>query len=343
MDVLIVDDNPVNLTVMEHLVGRVDGATARAFRLGEPGLAWCREHGADLVIVDYHLPDLDGLRFIERIRNLAGHEDVPVLMITANTDREVRRQALEWGTTDFLHKPVDRAEFTARVRNMLRLRALSRRPDPRDAPAEPASASSSPASDPTEVEALRCLARAAERRDPAAGSHVIRPGDVARAIAARLGRDREFQSLIRWAAPLLDVGKIGTPDSVLLKPSGLSAQELEVMRQHTVVGWEMLRVYRSPVLQMAASIALSHHERWDGGGYPKRLAGEAIPLEARIVAVVDALDTLTTVRPGKPECPVADAVASIRPNAGRHFDPDCVEALVDVLPQLERQREPQHA
>jgi len=341
MDVLIVDDNPVNLTVMEHLVGRVDGATARAFRLGEPGLAWCREHGADLVIVDYHLPDLDGLRFIERIRTLAGHEDVPVLMITASTDREVRRQALEWGTTDFLHKPVDRAEFTARVRNMLRLRALSRRPDPREAAAGPAP--SAQASDPTEIEALLCLARAAERRDPAAGSHLIRPGDAARAIAARLGLDREFQSLIRRAAPLLDVGKIGTPDSVLLKQTGLSAQELEVMRQHTVVGWEMLRVYRSPVLQMAASIALSHHERWDGTGYPKRLTGEAIPIEGRIVAVVDALDALTSVRPGKPACPVADAVAAIRPNTGRHFDPDCVDALVDVLPQLERRREAEHA
>lgn len=343
MDVVIVDDNPVNLTVMEHLVGRVDGANARAFRLGEPGLAWCAEHDADLVIVDYHMPDLDGLRFIERIRALPGRDDLPVLMVTANTDREVRREALERGATDFLHKPVDRAEFTARVRNMLRLRAMTRRLTDRANDLEQAVERATRELEQTELDTLLCLSRAAERRDPETGAHVIRMAEVAQAIAARLGRDRDFQALIRKAAPLHDVGKLGTPDSVLLKQSSLTAQEMEVMRQHTVIGWEILRGHRSPVLQMGATIALSHHERWDGAGYPHRLAGAAIPLEGRIVAVADVLDALTSVRPYKQAWKVADAVASIRQQAGRHFDPDCVDALLEVLPQIERDRESQHA
>jgi response regulator RpfG family c-di-GMP phosphodiesterase len=338
MNVVIVDDNPVNLTVMEHLVGRVDGATARSFRHGEPGLAYCQENDPDLVIVDYQMPDLDGLRFIERMRAMPGRDELPVLMVTANTDREVRREALEIGATDFLHKPVDRAEFTARVRNMLRLRTMTRRLTGRALELEQAVTQATRALVETERDTLMCLARAAEYRDPETGAHVLRMAEFSRAIAAALGRDTAFQSLLLKAAPLHDVGKLGTPDHILLKPARLAPQEMEIMKQHTVIGWQILREHRSPVLQMGASIAWTHHEKWDGSGYPRGLAGRDIPLEGRIVAVADVLDALTSVRPYKPAWDIGEARRFIEQGAGKHFDPDCVAALATIPAEIDRIR-----
>ncbi|MEI7443566.1 MAG: HD domain-containing phosphohydrolase [Burkholderiales bacterium] len=330
MEVVIVDDNPVNLTVMEHLVGRVDGAEPRIFRDSEAGLTWCSRNDPDLVIVDYQMPDVDGLTFIERIRALPGRVDVPLLMVTANTDRDLRRQALEAGATDFLNKPVDRAEFTARVRNMLRLRGMTRRITDRAIELEHAVAKATRAIAMTERDTLLCLARAAEFRDPETGAHVLRMAEYSRTIAGALGKDDDFQTLIRKAAPLHDVGKIGTPDNILLKPAKLTAEEMDVMRQHTTIGWQILREHRSPVLQMGASIAWTHHEKWDGSGYPRGLQGEAIPLEGRIVAVADVLDALISVRPYKRAWEPDSARAFIAKGSGKHFDPSCVDALERV-------------
>ncbi|MCX7229946.1 MAG: response regulator [Burkholderiales bacterium] len=330
MEVVIVDDNPVNLTVMEHLVGRVGGAEPRIFRRSEEGLSWCREHDPDLVIVDYKMPDVDGLTFIERMRALPGRGELPLLMVTSNTDRDLRRQALEAGATDFLHKPVDRAEFTARVRNMLRLRGMTRRLTDRAIELEHAVAKATRAIVTTERDTLLCLARAAEFRNPETGAHVMRMAEYSKTIAGAMGGDLEFQTLIRKAAPLHDVGKLGTPDLILLKPSRLTGEEMDVMKQHTTIGWQILREHRSPVLQMGATIAWTHHEKWDGSGYPRGLSGEAIPVEGRIVAVADVLDALISVRPYKQAWEPDAARAFIEKGSGRHFDPTCVAALSAV-------------
>jgi putative nucleotidyltransferase with HDIG domain len=339
MDVVIVDDNPVNLTVMAHLVSRVDDASPHIFRDGETGLTWCREHEPDLVIVDYQMPDVDGLQFMQRIRALPGREDLPLLMVTANTDRDLRRDALDGGATDFLNKPVDRAEFTARVRNMLRLRAMTRRLTDRAIELEQAVAKATRAIAGTERDTLLCLARAAEYRDPETGSHVLRMAEYSRAIAAALGEGAEFQSLIRKAAPLHDVGKLGTPDHILLKPARLTPQEMEIMRRHTTIGWQILREHRSPVLQMGATIALTHHEKWDGSGYPRGLSGEDIPIEGRIVAIADVLDALTSARPYKPAWDLGEAREFIERGSDRHFDPTCVAALGRIWDEVRRIRD----
>jgi putative two-component system response regulator len=342
MDVVIVDDNPVNLTVMEHLVSRVDGAVPRSFRGAEQGLAYCQSHDPDLVILDYQMPDIDGLQFIERIRALPGRDELPLLMVTANADRELRRRALEIGATDFLQKPVDRAEFTTRVRNMLSLRAMTRRLTDRAIELEHAVGKATRAMVQTERDTLLCLARAAEYRDPETGAHVLRMAEFSRTIAASLGMDTEFQTLIRKAAPLHDVGKLGTPDHILLKPARLTTQEMDIMRQHTTIGWQILREHRSPVLQMGAGIAWTHHEKWDGTGYPRGLAGDDIPLEGRIVAVADVLDALTSVRPYKQAWSVAEARAFIEKGSGKHFDPQCVRALDGVWPEVQAIRDELH-
>lgn len=339
MEVVIVDDNPVNLTVMEHLVSRVEGATPRSFRISERGLQYCREHDPDLVIVDYQMPDIDGIQFIERMRAMPGREEVPLLMVTANADRELRRRALEIGATDFLQKPVDRAEFTTRVRNMLRLRAATRRLTDRAIELEQAVAKATRAIVQTERDTLLCLARAAEFRDPETGAHVLRMAEFSRTIAAAMGKDQDYQTLIVKAAPLHDVGKLGTPDQILLKPARLTPAEMEIMKQHTVIGWQILREHRSPVLQMGATIAWTHHEKWDGSGYPRGLKGAEIPLEGRIVAVADVLDALTSVRPYKQAWDPEEARAFIEKGSDRHFDPECVAALNSVWNELMRVRE----
>lgn len=338
MEVVIVDDNPVNLTVMEHLVSRIDGATPRSFRLSERGLQYCRDHDFDLVIVDYQMPDIDGIQFIERMRAMPGRGEVPLLMVTANVDRELRRRALEIGATDFLQKPVDRAEFTTRVRNMLRLRAATRRLTDRAIELEQAVAKATRAIVQTERDTLLCLARAAEFRDPETGAHVLRMAEFSRTIAQAMGKDRDYQTLILKAAPLHDVGKLGTPDQILLKPARLTPAEMEIMKQHTVIGWQILREHRSPVLQMGATIAWTHHEKWDGSGYPRGLKGAAIPLEGRIVAVADVLDALTSVRPYKQAWDPDEARAFIEKGSGQHFDPECVAALNSVWDELMRVR-----
>ncbi|MCA3178154.1 MAG: response regulator [Burkholderiaceae bacterium] len=342
MDVVIVDDNPVNLTVMEHLVSRVDGASPRVFRHSEEGLSWCSEHDPDLVIVDYQMPDIDGMKFIERMRALPGRDELPLLMVTANTDRELRRAALEAGATDFLHKPVDRAEFTARVRNMLRLRAMTRRLTDRAIELEHAVTKATRALVSTERDTLLCLARAAEYRDPETGAHVLRMAEFSRALAGAMGKDADYQALIRKAAPLHDVGKLGTPDHILLKPARLTPQEMEVMKQHTTIGWQILREHRSPVLQMGAAIAWTHHEKWDGSGYPRGLTGTDIPLEGRIVAVADVLDALTSARPYKHAWDVSEARAFIEKGSGVHFDPQCVEALGGLWDEVRAIRDEYH-
>lgn len=330
MDVVIVDDNPVNLTVMEHLVSRVDGASPRVFRHSEEGLSWCSEHDPDLVIVDYQMPDIDGMKFIERMRALPGRDELPLLMVTANTDRDLRRAALEAGATDFLHKPVDRAEFTARVRNMLRLRAMTRRLTDRAIELEHAVAKATRALVSTERDTLLCLARAAEYRDPETGAHVLRMAEFSRALARAMGKDADYQALIRKAAPLHDVGKLGTPDQILLKPARLTPQEMEVMKQHTTIGWQILREHRSPVLQMGATIAWTHHEKWDGSGYPNRLAGESISMLGRIVCIADCFDAMTSARVYRPGRPVPEVLAEIGRCAGTHFDPELAKAFVAI-------------
>jgi putative two-component system response regulator len=339
MEVVIVDDNPVNLTLMEHLVGRIEGASPRTFQDASRGLAWVRDHDPDLVIVDYQMPDVDGVTFIARVRAFPGRADLPLLMVTANTDRELRRAALEIGATDFLHKPVDRAEFTARVRNMLRLRAMTRRLTDRAIELEHAVAKATREIAMTERDTLLCLARAAEFRDPETGAHVQRMSEFSEAIAAALGMDRDWQRLIRKAAPLHDVGKLGTPDHILLKPGRLTPAEMEVMKQHTVIGWQILREHRSPVLQMGATIAWTHHEKWDGSGYPRGLKGGEIPLEGRIVAVADVLDALMSQRPYKKAWDPHEARAFVERGAGGHFDPTVVEALTGIWDRIGAIRE----
>jgi putative two-component system response regulator len=293
--------------------------------------------------VDYMMPDIDGLEFIQRFRTLPQCSDIPILMITANDQKQVRYRALDSGANDFLAKPVDKVEFLARAKNMLSLSSARRKL------ADHAQWLASEVRKATEVilqrerDTVFRLCKAAEYRDPETGAHILRMAHYSQLIAKNLGLPIEQQELLLEAAPMHDLGKVGITDNILLKPGKLDAAEFEIMKQHAAFGYELLKDSTSRVLQAGAEIALGHHEKFDGSGYPQGLRGELIPLFSRIVAVADVFDALTSERPYKKAWTLEQAVDFLNAGAGSHFDPQCVQAFLngfdEVLAIRERYQE----
>jgi putative two-component system response regulator len=326
--VLVVDDAEINLVLFEALLKRMGNSESVRFSNAMQGLAWAISHDVDLVIVDYMMPELNGMDFIRQFRLTPGKEDIPVLMITANDQKQIRYRALDAGATDFLTKPVDKIEFMARVNNMLQLGAN------RKALANRAAWLAEEVRKATheivlrERETVVRLSKAAEYRDPDTGAHILRMAHYSELIAKGIGLPKDQQELLLEAAPMHDIGKVGIADNILLKPGRLTPEEFEVMKQHAVYGYEILKGSSSRVLQAGAEIARGHHEKFDGSGYPAGLAGEAIPIFSRIVAVADVFDALTSERPYKKAWSLERASEHIMANAGSHFDPHCARAFL---------------
>jgi putative two-component system response regulator len=332
-NILVVDDNATNLTLFRHLLRKLDGAEVECFADSVAALGWCADHEPDLILLDYMMPVMDGLEFIRRLQLIPGRVDVPVVMVTADTESDVRHQALELGAQDFLTKQVDKIELMARVKNLLALRKSRRQLANRAAWLAEEVKKATAEIVAREKEAILRLSRAAEHRDPETGMHLLRMSNYTRLIAERLRLPLAEQDLLLQAAPMHDVGKVGTPDHILLKPGRLTPEEFEIMKQHATIGYEILCDSVSPLLQCAATLALTHHEKFDGSGYPQGLAGESIPLHGRIVAVADVFDALTSERPYKKAWALDDAVDFLKSNAGSHFDPACVDAFLAAWPQ----------
>ncbi len=331
MRIAIVDDNAVNLKLMESLVKRAGDFTPHLFQDSAAGLAWCLANEPDLIIVDFMMPPPDGLEFIRRYRAVEANVDVPMLMITADHEKETRYAALEAGANDFLTKPIDNAEFRARLRNILSLRRSQKALADRAAWLAEKVAEATHEILEREREMVTRLSRAAEFRDPETGAHIQRMAHYSLLIAEHLDLPREDRDMLLAAAPMHDVGKIAIPDHILLKPGRLDDAELAVMRTHAEKGYEILRDSKSRMLDLAALIAWTHHEKYDGTGYPRGLAGADIPLAGRIVAVADVFDALTTERPYKKAWELDRALDLLREGRGSHFDPDCVEAFLARL------------
>lgn len=318
MKVVIIDDTQLNLTLLQHLVRKLPDCESLCFTDPVAALEWCLANEPDLVVVDQMMPVLSGTELTEKFR--VRYPDIPVLMVTADNNKELRYKALGIGVTDFLNKPVDGIEFVARAKIMLALRRSHKNleEDVRKA---------------TEViraqerEAIFCLAKAAEYRDPETGAHIIRMAHYSKHIARNLGLSVDQQDLLLQAAPMHDIGKVGTPDLILLKPGKLTEGEFAIMKQHAEIGYEVLNTSSSPLLKVAAEIARTHHEKFDGSGYPRSLKGDDIPLFGRIVAVADVFDALTSERPYKKAWSLEQASQLLRDGAGTHFDPECVSAF----------------
>ena len=325
MKIAIIDDIQVNLVLLKASVLKLPDVEPTCFTDPEEALQWCELNDPDLLIVDYMMPGLSGTELAKRYRQT--HADTPILMVTANHETVLRHQALQGGVTDFLNKPIDTTEFLARVRNMLALRrshnylALEVRRATQTIVER-------------ERETIFCLARAAEYRDPETGAHILRMANYARLIGREMNLDEEDQDLLLEAAPMHDIGKVGTPDGILLKRGRLDPAEFEIMKQHARIGYEILVSHPSRLLQVAAEIAHTHHEKFDGSGYPRGLSGTNIPLFGRIVAVADVFDALTSARPYKKAWSLEDACKLIKENSGTHFDPECVTAFFAVYDEI---------
>lgn len=335
MNILVVDDNQVNLKLYARLVKKHELGSAHCFPDSNAALDWTRHNDADLIIVDYNMPAPNGLEFISLFRSMDDkHQQVPVLMVTADRAKEIRYAALQRGASDFLTKPLDPAEFCDRVKNMLALSQSQKQlAETADWLAEQVKAATAEIAS-RERETIIKLSAAAERRNPETGVHLMRMANYCQAIGRRLGLSGPDLELLTTAAPLHDIGKIAIPDSILLKPAKLTAQEFAIMKQHTIVGFEMLKDTNSKLLLLAAEIALTHHEKFNGSGYPYGLHGDQIPLVGRICAISDVFDALCSERPYKHAWPIDKAVAEIKRGSGTHFDPELVTLFGGALPEI---------
>ncbi len=310
---LLVDDEPTNLQVLRHvlqadyrLLFATDGARA---------LQVAREQLPQLILLDIMMPGMDGYAVCRALKADPATAGIPVIFITALDDSQDETAGFDVGAVDYITKPVSPPVVRARVRTHL---SLVRMDELRE----------------TRLQIVQRLGRAAEYKDNETGMHVIRMSHFSKLLALAAGHSPAWAEDLLNAAPMHDVGKIGIPDAVLRKPGPLDADEWATMRRHPEIGAEIIGEYPSGVLQLAREIALAHHEKWDGSGYPRGLAGEAIPLSARIVAIADVFDALTTRRPYKEPWPVQEAMNHIAAQAGKHFDPALVALFAPLLPQL---------
>jgi putative two-component system response regulator len=332
--ILIVDDELTNLKLLDRMLGAQGYTNLVLVQDPRSVVDVYRESPTDLVLLDINMPHVDGFAVLEQLHGLGDPLLPPVVVLTAQHGRDHLLHALNAGARDFITKPFDRNELLARVRNLLEVHQAHRMVHDQKSVLESMVRERTAELQETRLQVVRRLGRAAEYRDNETGNHILRMSKVSTLLAERIGWDAAACELMLHASPMHDVGKIGIPDSILLKPGRLTPAEFEVMKTHARIGAELLDGDDSDLLCLARTIALAHHERWDGSGYPHGLQGASIPQAGRIVAIADVFDALTSARPYKKPWPVDDAVAYVRDNSGRHFDPELVEHFLAALPEI---------
>ena len=329
--ILIVDDQEPNVLLLERLLAGGGFTNVVSTTDSTEVVAMCGREEPDIVLLDLQMPPPDGFEVMRSLADRIGAPArLPILVLTADASRETKQRALSSGASDFVNKPFDVTEVFLRIRNLLTMRFLQKELQLQNASLERRVAERTHELEQARLEILKRLALAAEYRDDATYEHTERVARTAAALAERLGEPGKNVELMRLAAPLHDIGKLGVSDAILLKRGKLSDPEIEAMRTHTTVGAAILAGSTSDVLQLAEQIALSHHEWWDGSGYPKGLSEDQIPRCGRIVALADVFDALTHARPYKEAWPVERAVEEVRRLRERQFDPDVVDAFEEL-------------
>jgi two-component system, response regulator RpfG len=329
--ILLVDDQPISLLYLKKTLSRLDGAYITTCSNAMDALDFCKLEQWDLIVADYQMPGMNGLEFIRQFRQLNEGQDTPILMVTASSDPSVKYQLLDLGVVDFLQKPVDASEITARSRNLISLHKVTLLLRNHNQELKKGVQEMTAVLAERERESLLVLARAAESRDPQTGSHLSRMASYSKVIALELGLCEDEAEEIFLAAPMHDVGKIGIPDRILLKHGKLTPNEWSEMQRHTNYGYDILGTSLTPILRLGGVIALNHHEAWDGSGYPNGKKGNEIPLCARIVAVADVFDALMSIRPYKKAWPLNEALDELNKMAKIRLDADCVKAFMQSI------------
>ncbi len=311
--ILIVDDEPQNLAALRQVLHH-DYSLVFA-RNGAEALSAARKHTPSMVLLDIQMPDMDGYSVCQALKSDPLTEAIPVIFVTGRSDEGDEEAGFLVGAVDYIVKPVSAPVVRARVRAHLSLVQATRLEQ-------------------SYRDAIFMLGEAGHYNDSDTGVHIWRMANYASALAAACGWGPDRCRLLELAAPMHDTGKVGIPDAILRKPAKLDPAEWEVMKTHTTIGYEILRQSEAPIFRMAAEVALRHHEKWDGSGYPDGLAGDTIPLVARIVAIADVFDALTMKRPYKDAWPIERVVTTIEESAGQHFDPELAATFLAILPQI---------
>ncbi|MFO7953606.1 MAG: response regulator, partial [Thioalkalivibrio sp.] len=337
--ILVVDDERANLKLLDRMLRSQGYEELVLIDDSREVLPHYQAARPDLILLDINMPHLDGYQVMEQVRALDDPLLPPIVMLTAQHGQDFVLHALNSGARDYLTKPFDRNELLMRVRNLLDAQLAHRLVYDQKAELDRMVAQRTRELRDTRLQVVQRLGRAAEYRDEETGYHILRMSHTCALLAREIGWDEEQCDLILNASPMHDIGKIGIPDAVLLKPGRFEPHEWEIMKTHAAIGASLLEGDDSDLLRMAREIALTHHEKWDGSGYPNGLAGEAIPRAGRIAALADVFDALTSERPYKAAWTVEAAVEMIRENRGRHFDPVLVDVFLDVLPAVEEIRQ----
>lgn len=338
--ILIVDDQPQNIELLEAYLIPYDYKILTASN-GAEALDTLATHSVDLILLDVMMPNMDGFEVTRRVRKIDVLQQLPIILVTALSGTEDRVKGIEAGCDDFISKPVDKSEIVARVRSLLKVKdyndlknnyqkeleiEVTKRTEELKDALETITAAS--------LETIHRLSVAAEYKDEDTGLHIKRMSLYSAAVARQMGLDEESVKTILYAAPMHDVGKIGIPDKILLKPGKHDAGEWEIMKQHTLIGAKILEGSEAEFIKMGEIIAKCHHEKWDGSGYPNGLKGTEIPIAGRITAIADVFDALVSKRPYKEAFSLEKSLGIIRDGRGTHFDPEVVDAFFAIQDEI---------
>lgn len=316
--ILCIDDEPNNLEVMRHALNshyQLSFASG-----GDAGIAAIKKHQPDLILLDIEMPEVNGYDVALWIKSNPDYALIPFIFVTSLREEQEEQIGFDLGAVDYIAKPLSLYRLRARVAAHLSLVKATELEKSQHA-------------------AIYMLGEAGHYNDTDTGMHIWRMAEYSRLIAEAVGWEKDFAKLLELAAPMHDTGKIGTPDAILKKPAKLSPEEWQEMQNHSQIGYDILSKSDTPIFQLAAEIALNHHEKWSGGGYPNNLIGDSIPESARIVAVADIFDALTSKRPYKEAWPIEEAFETIKTMSGPHLEPRLVEAFCDIFPSILKARE----
>jgi len=331
--ILIIDDNILNVQILKKILSNAGFINITATTDSTQAIPLYKATNPDLVLLDLNMPKVDGFDIMIQLSTFNSNDYLPILVLTAE-EESVRFKALQTGAKDFLHKPYDHLDVVLRSRNIIEVRLLYSQIKNHNASLEQQVADRVKELKDTRLDVIRRLAVAAELRDAGTPGHIYRMSHYCQQLALAVGFPKDQAELVLATSPLHDIGKIAIPDAILLKPAALEPHEFEIIKTHTTLGAKMLSGNDSVFLAMAETIALNHHEKWDGAGYPNRLKGEDIPLVARICAIADVFDALTSARPYKKAWTIDQAMHEIKRLEGTHFEPRLVEAFSDAIKDL---------